>query len=70
LTVDELAHVRTGLIRRLTVVQAAIDEHFEAQRPKAPPPARERQPVEAEAQSAKKRRPRARATTRPAPASG
>ncbi len=32
LTVDELARVRAALIRRLTVVQAALDEHLEAQR--------------------------------------
>ncbi len=32
LSVDELAHVRAALIRRLTVVQAAIDEHVEEQR--------------------------------------
>jgi GntR family transcriptional regulator len=35
LTVEELAQVRSALIRRLTVVQAAIDEHIEVQRREA-----------------------------------
>ncbi len=69
LTVDELAQVRTGLIRRLMVVQAAIDEHFDERRPEAPAPARDRQAIETEAHSAQKKRPRARPSTRPAPAS-
>jgi GntR family transcriptional regulator len=70
LTLEELAQVRTGLIRRLIVVQAAIDEHFEDQRPKAPAPSRASRAVKAKTQSASKPRPRAQPSTRPAPASG
>jgi len=70
LTVEELAQVRTALIRRLIVVQAAIDEHFEEQHPEAPAAERDQHAVEAKAQSASKRRPRPRPSTRPAPASG
>jgi GntR family transcriptional regulator len=76
LTADELAHVRAGLIRRLTAVQAAIDEHLERQREGAEAATLARAPRKAEPQSAGARRsvpkktPRARATTRPAPAGG
>jgi DNA-binding transcriptional regulator YhcF (GntR family) len=72
LTASELAQVRAGLIRRLTVVQAAIDAHLEQQRGGAttatPAPA----PRKAKRQSAgaQKKAPRARASTRPAPAGG
>ncbi|HEY1451610.1 MAG TPA: GntR family transcriptional regulator [Solirubrobacteraceae bacterium] len=68
LTVEELAQVRTALIRRLIVVQAAIDERFAEQHPEEA--AHEPRAVEATTQSAPKRRPRARPSTRPAPASG
>lgn len=76
LTVDELANVRTVLIRRLTVVQAAIDVHIEEQRAVARTETAVRRPRETKAKdkakstAASKQAPRARATTRPAPASG
>jgi len=81
LTGDELARVRAELIRRLTVVQAAIDADVERQLERAAPkrraPAPARTPRKAKAKTKAKaaatasgRAPRARATTRPAPASG
>ena len=79
LTGDELARVRGDLIRRLTVVQAAIDLDLERQLARATPkrrePARARAPrkVKSKANAADTagRAPRApRATPRPAPASG
>jgi GntR family transcriptional regulator len=72
LTVDELAQVRATLIRRLTLVQAAIDGHVEEQRASARSTAPARKPAEAKAQSAsaRGRGAKPRATTRPAPASG
>lgn len=72
LTVEELGRVRADLIRRLTVVQAAIDEHV-APRPrggKAKAPAREPRKAKAQSAGASKQPPRPRATTRPAPAGG
>jgi DNA-binding transcriptional regulator YhcF (GntR family) len=79
LTVEELARVRTDLIRRLTVVQGAIDDELQQRREGviAKAPVRETRKAKAEAQTkaeaqgtrAKKAR-RARATTRPAPAGG
>jgi GntR family transcriptional regulator len=85
LTVDELAQVRAALIRRLTVVQAAIDEHLEAQRHESPrasavakakakPSARKatRKPTKPVKQptDATERPTRPQLRTRPAPASG
>jgi DNA-binding transcriptional regulator YhcF (GntR family) len=78
LTGDELARVRAELIRRLTVVQAAIDADVERQleraapKRRAPAPARtsDKAKVKAKATSSSGRAPRTRATTRPAPASG
>jgi len=79
LTVEELARVRSDLIRRLAVVQAAIDEEIERRRErstaKAPAatasaPAATPVPRKPKAQTgdATKKASRARATTRPAPA--
>jgi DNA-binding transcriptional regulator YhcF (GntR family) len=80
LTADELARVRAVLIRRLTIVQAAIDQQAEQQR-RAPAGAagaqeRARRPKRAPAK-AKAEKParsgaarRVRATPRPAPAGG
>jgi DNA-binding transcriptional regulator YhcF (GntR family) len=78
LTAEELVHVRADLIRRLTVVQAAIDDEIERRRArsatKAPaatasaPAAAVRNP-KAQTGGATKKASRARATTRPAPAS-
>jgi GntR family transcriptional regulator len=75
LTVEELARVRTDLIRRLTVVQAAIDEEIERRRessrskaPAATVNAPAPRKAKMQAGSASKKAPRARATTRPAPA--
>ncbi len=81
LTIDELAHVRAALIRRLTLVQAAIDEHVDAQRDaaannvkttakKAPEPARKPLNANEGAAGAPRRSTRPRPSTRPAPASG
>ncbi|HST33576.1 MAG TPA: winged helix-turn-helix domain-containing protein [Solirubrobacteraceae bacterium] len=71
LTVEELARVRTDLIRRLTVVQGAIDDHIEQRREGAPAKAPALEPRKAKARPADSPRktPRARPTTRPAPAS-
>jgi len=78
LTAEELAHVRADLIRRLTVVQAAIDDEIErrherstAKAPAGPASAPARAPRKSKAQTAgaTKKASRARATTRPAPAS-
>jgi DNA-binding transcriptional regulator YhcF (GntR family) len=77
LSADELAQVRAALIRRLTVVQSAIDEHVasrrragtRAQAPVSEPDASA--PLAADASSELQRpRSRPRPTTRPAPASG
>jgi GntR family transcriptional regulator len=76
LTAEELVRVRADLIRRLTVVQAAIDEEIERRRERstakapvttasAPAP---RKP-KAQTSGATKKASGARATTRPAPAS-
>jgi DNA-binding transcriptional regulator YhcF (GntR family) len=82
LTAEELARVRAELIRRLTVVHAAIDANVERQlertapRKRAPAPARTtrkakaKDKAKAKAKTTPARPPRARATTRPAPASG
>jgi GntR family transcriptional regulator len=72
LTADELAHVRAGLIRRLTVVQTAIDEHADQQREGSTTamPAREPRKAKPRRAGAPKKAPRARAATRPAPAGG
>ncbi len=75
LTVEELARIRTDLIRRLMVVQAAIDEHIERRRAGATTKAPAREPRQAKAQATAlakkpKKAPRARATSRPAPAGG
>lgn len=77
LTVEELARVRTDLIRRLTIVQAAIDDEIErrsessatkAPAPTANAPASAPRKARKQAGSESKRPSRARATTRPAPA--
>jgi GntR family transcriptional regulator len=77
LTVEELARVRSDLIRRLAVVQAAIDDEIERRRkrstakaPAATASAPAATPRKAKAQTggATKKASRARATTRPAPA--
>lgn len=80
LTVAELARVRTDLIRRLTVVQTAIDDELERRSAGATTRAPTRAPAKAKAQATKarakaqggatKKAPRGRATTRPAPAGG
>jgi GntR family transcriptional regulator len=71
LTVEELTHVRASLIRRLTIVQSAIDEHVGQRCEDTPQKAPARAPRKAKAQPAEPRKaPRARPTTRPAPASG
>jgi DNA-binding transcriptional regulator YhcF (GntR family) len=82
LTADELAQVRAVLIRRLTVVQSAIDEHAERRRagaeklvrrparPPEEPEAKAKAKTKAAKPSASKPARRARATPRPAPASG
>jgi DNA-binding transcriptional regulator YhcF (GntR family) len=79
LSLEELGQVRATLIRRLAVVQAAIDEHaHELLRREVSEPAHARAPSVAaqvsaskEPTSAKpKRTPRARPSARPAPASG
>jgi len=70
--------VRADLIRRLTVVQAAIDadlgRQLERVAPKQRAPAAARAPrkvkAKAKAPGPTARAPRARPTTRPAPASG
>ncbi len=75
LTADELAHVRAALIRRLTVVQSAIDEHVESRRQAgAPAHARVNEPDASTPSAAdaplepQRSRTRPRPTTRPAPA--
>ncbi|HEV2973859.1 MAG TPA: GntR family transcriptional regulator [Solirubrobacteraceae bacterium] len=72
LTVDELAQVRATLIRRLTLVQAAIDGHVAEQRASARAKAPARKPAKPKAQTAggRGRAAKPRATTRPAAASG
>ncbi len=72
LTVEELTRVRADLIRRLTIVQAAIDDELERRSGGATTKAPAREPRKAKAQSsgAAKKASRARATTRPAPAGG
>ncbi|HTA35101.1 MAG TPA: GntR family transcriptional regulator [Solirubrobacteraceae bacterium] len=73
LTIDELTSVRAALIRRLTVVQSAIDEHVERTRREnagAKASAREPRKSKPRADVAPQRPARARPTTRPAPASG
>ncbi len=86
LTLEELAHVRATLIRRLTVVQSAIDEHLDAQRRESPrasdvakakakaaAPARKasRKPAKAaQPPDAPERPARPRLSPRPAPAGG
>jgi GntR family transcriptional regulator len=75
LTADELTRVRAALIRRLTVVQAAIDEHVEGERrerAEATAPARKPSKASKAAEptaEASKRTARPRPTARPAPAS-
>jgi GntR family transcriptional regulator len=77
LTADELAHVRATLIRRLTVVQSAIDEHVDSRRRAGTrAPARISESDASASHSAdappepQRSRTRPRATTRPAPAGG
>lgn len=72
LTVEELAQIRTSLIRRLTIVQGAIDEHLEQRREQIPAkaPAREPRKVKTQPAGSPRKAPRARPTTRPAPAGG
>ncbi|MFI4991576.1 MAG: GntR family transcriptional regulator [Solirubrobacterales bacterium] len=75
LTVEELARVRTDLIRRLTVVQAAIDDELKRRSEGTATKAPAREPRKAKAQTmglSKKpnKAPRARASSRPAPAGG
>ncbi len=80
LSLDELAQVRTALIRRLALVQAAIDEQAEAGKPQAAGAA-SRTRAEAEAKrrggtgqeqtdAKQKRKRRAAPVARPAPAGG
>lgn len=66
LTVQELEQVRGQLVRRLTTVQAAIDEHIGASASVDPV----RRPSETKVKNARspKRAPRAPSTARPAPA--
>jgi GntR family transcriptional regulator len=80
LTAAELAQVRAGLIRRLTVVQSTIDEHVESRRrgsartpvraggadAPAPQPAATAAPERRRSRA----RPKPKPTTRPAPAGG
>ena len=75
LTAEELVHVRADLIRRLTVVQAAIDDEIEHRRERSPaeaPAATASAPAARKAQAqtggATKKASRARATPRTAPA--
>ncbi|HXM86037.1 MAG TPA: hypothetical protein VN889_00210, partial [Solirubrobacteraceae bacterium] len=74
LTADELAHVRAKLIRRLTVVQSAIDEHVERRQAGARAHARVSEPDASTPSAAdaplepQRSRTRPRPTTRPAPA--
>jgi DNA-binding transcriptional regulator YhcF (GntR family) len=85
LTADELAQVRALLIRRLTIVQGAIDEHADRQRRASAGAsaaqerarrAAKREPAKVKAKpkpqkpSASTPAPRARVTPRPAPAGG
>jgi GntR family transcriptional regulator len=77
LTADELAHVRATLIRRLTVVQSAIDEHVESRRRAGTRAAARVSDPEASAPQAadaspepRRSRARPRPTTRPAAAGG
>jgi DNA-binding transcriptional regulator YhcF (GntR family) len=81
LTADELAQVRAVLIRRLTIVQAAIDEHADRRRRATANAARAEQrargpaksaPVAAKAKKSVASKPasRARVAPRPAPAGG
>lgn len=77
LTAEELAHVRATLIRRLTVVQSAIDEHIEsrrrvgtrAQAHVSEPDASAPHTADASPEPQRSRA-RPRPTTRPAPAGG
>jgi DNA-binding transcriptional regulator YhcF (GntR family) len=71
LSVAELEQIRTALVRRLTVVQAAIDEIGSGERPAQAQPATRAQPAGADkrqAASETKPAPRARPRTRPATA--
>jgi hypothetical protein len=79
LTANELAQVRADLVRRLILVQTAIDEHTERQRVSAGATKErarrsERAPAKAKAKTQKPASSpaarRARATPRPAPAGG
>jgi DNA-binding transcriptional regulator YhcF (GntR family) len=73
LTVEELTHVRASLIRRLTIVQSAIDEHVEQRRASTTAKAPAREPRKAKAQQPAdppRKPPRRRPTTRPATAGG
>jgi DNA-binding transcriptional regulator YhcF (GntR family) len=72
LSAEELEQVRALLVRRLAVVQAAIDEHLghDADADDAPDamPVRRRRSAAAENDPAPKRPPRPRPSARPAPA--
>lgn len=72
LTLDELTQVRASLIRRLTIVQSAIDEHVGQQRDGTTTavPAREPRKGKPKSISSPSKASRARATTRPATAGG
>jgi GntR family transcriptional regulator len=72
LTVEELTQVRASLIRRLTIVQSAIDEHVGQQRDGATNavPARAPRKAKPKSISSPNKTSRARATTRPATAGG
>jgi DNA-binding transcriptional regulator YhcF (GntR family) len=72
LTVEELTQVRASLIRRLTIVQSAIDEHVELQRDAATTAVPARAPRKGKPKSigSPNKASRARATTRPATAGG
>jgi GntR family transcriptional regulator len=72
LTVEELTQVRASLIRRLTIVQSAIDEHVGQQRDGAANaiPARAPRKTKPKSISSPNKASRARATSRPATAGG
>jgi DNA-binding MarR family transcriptional regulator len=72
LTADELTEIRATLIRRLTVVQAAIDELLDGERrgrAEGTMPARSPSKAKEPTADAPKRTGRVRPTARPAPAS-
>jgi DNA-binding transcriptional regulator YhcF (GntR family) len=67
LSAEELEQVRTQLVRRLSTVQAAIDEYVGESEPRAEPAHKPRK-TKVQAAREPKRAPRPRTTARPAPA--